>query len=302
MSTSPMTKRVGIVGMGLMGQAFIANLQRAQFSVQGYDPDSDRMDQLRDQGGEAVATPADVAKGVDCVIASLPTADIAREALLGAGGIAEGAAEGLYVCDTTTARPEISEQTFKDLADKGIRYLDSEISGTSAMAHERDTIVIAGGREEDFEACKPVFEAIARAAYYMGPAGSGSRTKLVINLVLSGNRLALAEGLVMGEKAGLETTNLLEVLKDGASYSKTMNDKGPKVLSGNYTADSFVRSSLKDARLMLEMGQKVGAPTLMIGTWAQLLQAACEKGLSEKDTMVFFEVLRSMAGLEDRDI
>ena len=78
MSTSPMTKRVGIVGMGLMGQAFIANLQRAQFSVQGYDPDSDRMDQLRDQGGEAVATPADVAKGVDCVIASLPTADIAR--------------------------------------------------------------------------------------------------------------------------------------------------------------------------------------------------------------------------------
>ena len=297
-----MTKRVGIVGMGLMGQAFIANLHKAQFSVQGYDPDPVRMDQLRDQGGEAVAMPADVARGVDCVIASLPTADISREVLLGAGGIVEGAAEGLYVCDTTTSRPEISEQTFSDLADKGIRYLDSAISGTSAMAHERDTIVIAGGREEDFEACKPVFEGIARAAYYMGPAGSGSRTKLVINLVLSGNRLALAEGLVMGEKAGLETTNLLEVLKDGASYSKTMNDKGPKVLSGDYTADSFVRSSLKDARLMLEMGQKVGAPTLMIGTWAQLLQAACEKGLSEKDTMVFFEVLRSMAGLEDRDI
>jgi 3-hydroxyisobutyrate dehydrogenase len=276
-----MTKRIGLVGMGLMGQAFIANLHKPQFSVQGYDPDPVRMDQLRDQGGEAVATPADVAKGVDCVFASLPTAEIAREAFFGSGGVAEGAAEGLYICDTTTARPEISEQTFADLAEKGIRYLDSAVSGTSAMAQERETIVIAGGRAEDFEACKPYFKGIARAAYYMGPAGSGSRTKLVINLVLAGNRLALGEGLLLGEKAGLETTNLLEVLKDGASYSKTMNDKGPKLLSGDYTPDSFVRTTLKDARLMLEMGQKVGAPTLMIGTWAQM---------------------RSMAGLDDRDI
>ena len=297
-----MAQRVGIVGMGLMGQAFIANLRKAQFSVQGYDTDSARMDNLREQGGSPVATPADVAKGVDYVIASLPTSDIAREVLLGTNGVADGAQGTLYICDTTTSRPNVSEQTSKVLEEKGIRYLDSAVSGTSTMAHARDTIVIAGGREEDFKACKSVFEGIARAAYYMGPAGSGSRTKLVINLVLSGNRLALAEGLILGEKAGLETTNLLEVLKDGASYSKTMNDKGPKILTGEYTPESLVRSSLKDARLMLDMGQQFGAPTLMIGTWAQLLQAACEKGLSEKDTMVFFEILRSMAGLEERDI
>jgi 3-hydroxyisobutyrate dehydrogenase-like beta-hydroxyacid dehydrogenase len=297
-----MTNRVGIVGMGLMGQAFIANLRKAQFSVQGYDTDPARMDNLREQGGSPVSTPADVAKGVDYVIASLPTSNIAREVLLGTGGVVDGAEGTLYICDTTTSSPDVSEQTSKALEEKGIQYLDSAVSGTSTMAQARDTIVIAGGREEDFKACEPVFKGIARAAYYMGPAGSGSRTKLVINLVLSGNRLALAEGLILGEKAGLETANLLEVLKDGASYSKTMNDKGPKILAGEYTPESLVRSSLKDARLMLDMGQQFGAPTLMIGTWAQLLQAACEKGLSEKDTMVFFEILRSMAGLEEREL
>ena len=297
-----MVHRVGIIGMGLMGQAFIANLNKQKICVQGYDTDPVRMDDLRKQGGRPVSTPADVAKGVDYVIASLPNSDISREVLLGSGGVADGAEGPLYICDTTTSRPEVSEQTSKALKAKGIQYLDSAVSGTSTMALMRDTIIIDGGRKEDFKSCRTLFEGIARAAYYMGPAGSGSRTKLVINLVLSGNRLALAEGLILGEKAGLETTNLLEVLKDGASYSKTMNDKGPKILAGEYTPESLVQNSLKDARLMLDMGQQFGAPTLMIGTWAQLLQAACEKGLSEKDTMVFFEILRSMAGLEERNI
>ena len=101
-----MAQRVGMVGMGLMGQAFIHNLRKSQIIVQGFDVDPARMDQLAEQGGHPVDTPAETAKDVDCVIASVPTSDISREVLLGPNGVAEGAAEGLYICDTTTARPE----------------------------------------------------------------------------------------------------------------------------------------------------------------------------------------------------
>jgi len=123
-----------------------------------------------------------------------------------------------------------------------------------------------------------VLASFSRAAYHMGPAGSGARTKLVVNLVLAGNRLALAEGLVLGEKVGLDPENLLAVLQDGATGSKTMVDKGPKMIKADYATQSLISNVLKDSRLMLEQGQKFGAPLLMTALWSQLIQAAYQKG------------------------
>ena len=296
-----MSERIGIVGMGLMGQAFIKHLRNAQFMIQGFDVDPARMDQLAAAGGHPVDTPAEAAKDVKCVIASLPTSDIAREVIFGPGGMTETAADGMYICDTTTARPEDSEKTYAELKERGIRYLDSAVSGTSTMAEAGDLVVIAGGDAEDFEACRPYFEGFSRAAYHMGPAGSGARTKLIINLILAGNRLALAEGMVLGEKAGLEANNLLSVLQDGACSSKTMVDKGPKMIDAGYSKQGQVKISLKDSRLMMEMGQKLGAPVMMIQVYSQIMQAALEKGYGEKDTVAFYEIMRGMAGLEERE-
>lgn len=296
-----MEKRVGIVGMGLMGQAFILNLRKSQFRIQGYDVDPKRMDELREQGGHPVDTPAQAARDVDIVITSVPTSEIGREVMLGTDGIAEGAAEGTIIADTTTARPEDSERLAADLATRGIRFLDACVSGTSTMARDGDLIVVAGGEREDFDACRDVFAGFSRAAYLMGPVGSGARTKLIVNLILAGNRLALAEGLVLGEKAGLESNNLLAVLQDGACSSKTMVDKGPKMLEAEYSKQGQVKISLKDSRLMMEMGQRLGAPTMMIQVYSQIMQAAYEKGYGEKDTVAFYEILRGMAGLEERE-
>ena len=295
-----MTTKIGIVGMGLMGQAFILNLRKSQVAVQGFDIDGRRMDELRQQGGEPVASPAAAAKGVDVLITSLPTSDIGRQVMLAANGVADGAEPGLIVCDTTTARPEDSEALAAALKARGVRFLDSAVSGTSTMARAGDLIVMAGGDTADFEACRGVFSGFSRAAYHMGPVGSGARTKLVVNLVLAGNRLAMAEGLVLGDKAGLELGALLQVLQDGACASKTMIDKGPKMINAEYSKQGQIKTSLKDTRLMLEMGQKVGAPTLMTALVSQMFQAAYEKGYGEKDTVAFYEILRGMAGLAER--
>ena len=129
-----MSERIGIVGMGLMGQAFIKHLRNAQFMIQGLDVDKRRMDQLAEAGGHPADTPAAAAKDFKCVIVSVPTSDISREIIFGPNGIAEGASEGMYICDTTTARPEDSERTHAELKERGIHYLDSAVSGTSTMA------------------------------------------------------------------------------------------------------------------------------------------------------------------------
>ena len=295
-----MSDRIGLVGLGLMGSAFSHHLLASGFQVQGFDIDEKRGRELHERGGTPVESPAAAARGARFVLTSLPNSDIVREVVLGANGIAQGAGPGLIVADASTSRPEDSERLGAELAKRGIGFLDAAVSGTSAMAWKKDLIVIAGGTKEAFEACKPLFAGFARAAYRMGPVGSGAMTKLAINLVLFGNRLALAEGLVFGLKAGLESEALLEVFKDGACSSKTMIDKGPKMLKGDYSPEGQVKTSLKDARLALEQGQRFGAPMLVASLWVQLQQAAYQNGQSELDSSSFFEVLRQLGGMQKR--
>ena len=295
-----MAERVGVVGMGLMGQAFVHHLIESGFEVQGYDIDERSMARLQARGGTPVSSPAAAARGARWLITSLPNSDVVREVVLGANGVAEGGAHGLIVADTSTSRPEDSERLGAQLAERGIRFLDACVSGTSAMAWKKDLIVIAGGAPEDFEAAEPLFAGFSRAAYHMGSVGSGALTKLIINLILFGNRLALAEGLVLGMKAGMAGESLLRVLQDGACSSKTMIDKGPKMLDGDYSPQGMVRISLKDARLALEQGTRLGAPMLVTSLWAQLQQAAYQQGLADMDSVAFIEVLRGLAGLPKR--
>ncbi len=295
-----MAETVGIVGVGLMGQAFAHHLLQSGFKVQGYDLDEKRLAQLHEQGGAPVESPAAAARGARWLITSLPTSDIVKEVVLGASGVAESAAKGLILADTSTSRPEDSEKLGAELAKRGIRFLDACVSGTSAMAWKKDLIVIAGGTAEDFEAARPLFDGFARAAYRMGAVGSGAVTKLIINLILFGNRLALAEGLVMGMKAGMEGESLLKVLQDAACSSKTMIDKGPKMLKADFSPEGQVRTSLKDARLALEQGSRLGAPMLVTSLWTQLQQAAYQQGLADLDSSAFIEVLRGIAGLPKR--
>ena len=295
-----MAERVGIVGMGLMGSAFSHHLLKSGFQVQGFDIDEGRMRQFHERGGEPVESPAAAARGARWVLTSLPTSEIVREVVFGPNGIVQDAPKDLIIADASTARPQDSEKIGAELAARGIRFLDACVSGTSAMAWKKDLIVIAGGAVEDFNACKPLFEGFSRAAYRMGPVGSGAMTKLIINLVLFGNRLALAEGLVLGMKAGMEGESLLRVLQDGACSSKTMIDKGPKMWKGDFTPEGQVKTSLKDARLALEQGQRLGAPMLVTSLWTQLQQAAYQQGLAEVDSSSFVEVLRAMGGLPKR--
>jgi 2-hydroxy-3-oxopropionate reductase len=295
-----MAECVGIVGVGLMGQAFSHHLVKSGFKVQGFDLDERRLRELHERGGTPVESPAAAARGARWLVTSLPTSDIVREVVFGENGIASAAAKGLILADTSTSRPQDSEKLGAELAQRGIRFLDACVSGTSAMAWKKDLIVIAGGTPEDFEAAKPLFEGFARAAYRMGAVGSGAVTKLIINLILFGNRLALAEGLVLGMKAGMEGESLLKVLQDAACSSKTMIDKGPKMLNADFSPEGQVRISLKDARLALEQGARFGSPMLVGSLWAQLEQSAYQQGFGELDSSAFIEVLRGLAGLPKR--
>jgi 3-hydroxyisobutyrate dehydrogenase-like beta-hydroxyacid dehydrogenase len=292
-----MEKRAGIVGIGLMGQAITSNLLKAGFSLRGYDVDAGRMKEFEAQGGKPVTSAAEAARGARWLLTSLPNSTVVREAVFGSGGVVEGAEKGLFLTDTTTSRPDDSVKLGAELARKGIRFLDAAVSGTSTMAWTKDLIVVAGGEPADFEACRLLFDGFAKAAYHLGPVGSGALTKLIINLVLEINRLGLAEGLTLGAKAGLNLETLLTVLKAGAAGSKTMDQKGERMIKGNYKPEGRLTTALKDVRLMLEQGQRFETPMLAISLFAQIVQAGVQMGYGDSDSCSIIEVLREMAGL-----
>jgi 3-hydroxyisobutyrate dehydrogenase-like beta-hydroxyacid dehydrogenase len=289
-------ERVGAVGLGLLGSALTATLLDRGYHVHGFDLDTDRLREHEQRGGHAAGSLREVVDGVDLVLLCLPTSEISREVCLGSGGLADVAAAGTVLMDATTARPSDSIAIGSGLAEHGLSYLDTTISGSSAMAATRDIVVMVGGPPDAFDRARPVLEDLARSVRYVGGPGAGATAKLIVNLTLGAHRVVLAEALVLGEQADLDLTVLLEVLKDSAAYSKAMDVWGSRMVAGDHdNPASRIRQHAKDVRLILEQGQVVGAPLWMASTVAQVMLIAEQQGLSDADNSAVIEVLRRLA-------
>ena len=285
--------RVGAVGIGLLGSALTATLIDRGFDVVAYDPDPRRVEEHAARGGRGADSIAAAVTDVDFVLLALPTSDIVREVCLGPGGIAGAARPGTLVLDATTARPSDTVATGRALADRGIGFLDTSVSGSSAMAWERDIVIMVGGPDDEVARARPVLEAMARSVRHVGPLGAGTRTKLVVNLVLGVHRLVLAEALVLGERSGLDLDGLLEVLKDSAAYSKAMDGWGERMVRGDHDRPrSRIRQHAKDVDLMLDEAAAAGAPTPLTTVLAEVLSRADDLGLAEADNSAVMAVLR----------
>lgn len=289
-----MSGTVALIGMGLLGSALAENLLKAGFAVRGYDTAPERMRQHAERGGHVAASPADAARGASAVMTCLMTADIVREALLGPAGALEEAAPGVVAIDNSTIHPDASAALAAELGRRGIAMLDAPVGGSSGQARRREAPVVVGGDPEVFARCRPILDALAQRVHHVGPNGAGARAKLVINLVLGLNRLALAEGLLFGLRQGLDGKTLLSVLKDSAAYSRAMDIKGERMLEGNFEPEGKLAQHLKDVELMLEVGHAAGAPLLATALHRQLLIAGVAAGLSERDNSSIIAVLRSL--------
>lgn len=291
-----MAETIALIGMGLLGSALAENLIRAGFTVRGHDIAPERMREHAERGGLPAASPAEAARGVSVVMTCLMTADLVRSVLLGSDGALETARPGAVVIDLSTVHPDASAALARDLAARGIAMLDAPVGGSSGQARRREAPVVVGGEAAIVERCRPVLAAIAAHVHHVGPSGAGARAKLVINLVLGLNRLALAEGLLFGLRQGLDGKALLAVLEDSGAYSRAMDLKGTRMLEGHFEPEGRLAQHLKDVELMLEVGHAVGAPLLATALHRQLLTAGVAGGWGERDNSAIIAVLRALVG------
>ncbi len=290
-------RNIGIIGVGLLGGAVAGRLLEAGFAVSGYDTRPEQSKALAGRGLRAAASIADAAKGAEAVFTVLPSLAAAEAVIAGKGGLAETAAKGTLILQMSTISPELTVRLAKAAEARGLVFLDTPISGTSAMVTRGDSILMTGGDAAVAKRCEKVFAAFAKRTVHMGPVGSAMLAKLVTNLLVALNTVALAEALVLGAKGGLTTKAMLELFRGTAADSRMLEIRGPLMEAGDYPPQMKLDLFLKDISLMLQEGQRLGVALPMTDTAQRLYQEAAGAGLAGQDLAVVKTTLERMAGL-----
>ncbi len=290
-----MKQTIGIAGLGIMGSAIGANLVRAGFGVAGYDPVARAGRSLARAGGRAARSNGELARRCEVIITSLPSAAALQRV---AAELAAGARRGLLVVETSTLPIDDKERARRVLAAAGATLLDCPLSGTGAQARTRDLAVYASGPRAAVRRCAAVFDGFARAHYYVGKFGSGSKMKFVANLLVAIHNVSAAEALVLGKKAGLDPALVYKVVGDGAGSSRMFQVRGPMMVAGDYRdATMKVEVWQKDMAIITDFARALGCPTPLFVASAPLYTAALAAGRGKQDTASVCAVLGDMAGL-----
>jgi 3-hydroxyisobutyrate dehydrogenase-like beta-hydroxyacid dehydrogenase len=294
-----MSKRIAVIGVGLMGSSLAKHLVAAGFPVTVYDTDAAKVEAMVKLGARKAASPADIAPEVDVIMLSLPNSHVVNDVVEKSLELFDTGRRGQILVDCSTPDPDLSMALAARLRERGIEMLDGTISGTSEMFAVKDAIYMVGGSAAAFNECEPIFRASARHAYYMGPNGTGGKAKLVVNLVLSLNRMALAEGLTLAAKAGLEPAQMLKVLQDSAAASRAMEQKGSRMVNRNFAKPaSELSTSYKDARLILGLGAKLDCPLPLMSLYVQALASEISKGRKHLDPATIIQFYSELAGIK----
>jgi 3-hydroxyisobutyrate dehydrogenase-like beta-hydroxyacid dehydrogenase len=292
-------KRIGIIGVGLLGSAVAARLLKRDFEVKGYDTRPEQIKALCAHGLIASGSIAEVATDTDAVFTILPTLESVEATILGVGGLIATARPDCTLIQMSTISPELTRRLAGAAAAKGLDFLDAPMSGTSAMVERGDCAIFVAGDRARADACRPIFDAIAKKTVYVGDVGMASLAKLATNLLVGLNTAALAEAFVLAAKGGLAPAMLLEFLKDSAADSKMLEVRGPLMASHRFDPQMKIDLFLKDFKLMLEEGRHLGVPLPLTSITQQLVTATAVAGRGEEDLAAMITTFERLAGLSD---
>jgi len=290
-------ERVGFVGLGTMGSAMAANLIKAGARLTVWNRTPGRAADLVTIGAVEAASPAAVAAAADVVVTCVSDTPDVEAVLFGPDGIAAGAARGSLIIDCSTISPEGTRDFGRRLAERGVGMVDAPVSGGSEGARLGTLTMFVGGTDADFARARPVLEAMGRTITHLGRLGNGQAAKAVNQVVIAGAYVGLAEGLILGIKAGLEPGPLVAALSGGAAQSWVLTNR-----SGNMIADEYplgFRMSLhrKDVGIALEMAGGLGLMLPLGMLVAALEDRLIAEGHGDEDMSAIARSIRELAAM-----
>ncbi|MBX2998326.1 MAG: NAD(P)-dependent oxidoreductase [Caldilineaceae bacterium] len=292
-----MSERIGFVGLGIMGRGMVNNLLKAGFHVRVWNRTASRMDPFVEAGAEAGTSPADVAAHSDIIITCVSDTPDVERVILEEDGVIHGAKEGALVIDCSTISPQATVEIAKKLNEKGVKLLDAPISGGSEGAAKGTLSIMIGGDAADVERAMPVFQAMGKTITHVGGQGAGQTVKLVNQILVVGNCLAMCEALLFAQAGGVDLQKCLDAVTGGAAGSWMLSNRGHQIINRDWRPGFTIDLQQKDVRLVMREADALGVPVIMSSQIFNLYRTLQEKGLGAEGNHALVKALENLSGI-----
>jgi 3-hydroxyisobutyrate dehydrogenase len=293
-----MREQIGFIGLGIMGRGMVRNLIKAGFTVRVWNRTASRMAELAAEGALATQSPADLASHSDLIIICVSDTPDVEAVVLGPSGVLDGARPGALVIDMSTISPQATKEIAAKLAAKSVLMLDAPVSGGSEGAAKGTLTIMVGGDAREVTRAMPAFEAMGKKITHMGPIGAGQMTKLVNQVLVVGNALAMCEALLLAQAGGLDLAKVVEALGAGAAGSWMWNNRGPQIIKRDWRPGFTIDLQQKDVRLCLQAGDQLGVPLMATSLIFNLYRSLQAEGLGGEGNHALIKALERLAGFE----
>ncbi|PYK28822.1 MAG: NAD(P)-dependent oxidoreductase [Verrucomicrobia bacterium] len=291
-------KTISYLGLGTMGSGMAANVLKAGYELTVWNRSTEKCEPFARKGARVAKTPADAVRDVDLIMYSLSNDQAVEEVVFGAEGILSGIKEGQIAIDMSTVLPATSLRELEAYGKRGVDFLDAPVFGSKNESANAKLWIVAAGNKAIFEKVKPVLEHLGQTVHYFGKNGNATAMKLVGNLIVALEMEALAEGLVLAQKAGLDLNTVMEVVNVADFRSPLLVSNGQNILKRDFSTSFALNLMLKDAGLIEKFGESLRSPIPALRVVEKNLVSAVALGFGKENASALIKALEKEASVE----
>ncbi|XP_075888545.1 cytokine-like nuclear factor N-PAC isoform X4 [Nelusetta ayraudi] len=288
-SITPTDKRIGFLGLGLMGSGIVSNLLKMGHVVTVWNrtaeksqpPSARQCDLFIQEGARLGRTPAEVVSMCDITFSCVSDPKAARDLVLGPSGVLQGIRPGKCYVEMSTVDPETITELSQEIKSRGGRFLEAPVAGSQQISNDGMLVILAAGDRTVYEDCSSCFQAMGKTSFFLGEAGNAARMMLILNMVQGSFMATIAEGLTLAQATGQSQQTFLDILCQGQMASTFVDQKCQNILQGNFKPDYYLKHIQKDLRLAISMGDMANHPTPMAAAANEVYKRA--KALDQSD-------------------
>ncbi|WP_068496846.1 2-hydroxy-3-oxopropionate reductase [Paenibacillus kribbensis] len=293
-----MTKKIGFIGLGIMGRPMSLNLLKADYELTVFDINQEAVAALVASGAHAAASPKEVAERSDIIFTMLPNSNHVKEVILGENGILKGATVGSVIVDMSSISPVVSKELSVKADEAGLHMLDAPVSGGEPKAIDGTLAIMVGGQESVFEQVLDVLHVLGKDVTLVGDNGCGATAKLANQIIVNLNIAAMSEALVFAAKAGINIEKMVQAIRGGLAGSAVLEAKVPLILERNFVAGGRIDINLKDITNVMETAHDIGVPLPLSSQLLEIFHALKVDGKAADDHGGIVQYFEKLAGVQ----
>ncbi len=293
-------KKIGFIGLGIMGKPMAKNLLKAGYALTVYDIVPDKVAEVVEAGGQAGSSCKEVAEKSEVVITMLPNSPEVIEAVLGKDGVLEGAKPGTILIDMSSIAPLASKEVAERAKEKGVVVLDAPVSGGEPKAVDGTLAIMVGGPQDTFDSIEGILGVMGASVTLVGEVGSGNTTKLANQIIVALNIAAMSEAMVLATKSGVDPQRVYQAIRGGLAGSTVLDAKMPLVLEGNFKPGFRIELHIKDLANALDTAHEVGVPVPLSSAVMEVMQALKVDGKGADDHGGIIQFYEQLAKVQVR--